>query len=283
MATRTAREILRIPTLTEKTAIRTITPQMATELLRLNTKNRQMNEKHMRVIASEMTAGTFVFNGDPIRFGGTTLVDGQHRLAACVLADKPFQAVVVLDLDHDTCFPSIDVGRRRSFSDLLHTEGETNSNALASVVAAHYSLIKYDFGNRNFNGSWALLGAWYKEHPGLLEATHWFSNHKTEFRAIGFGIGALGALWYEFGLKSPDDRDEFFSLLASGSNLSEGSPILLLRNRLIANSHSRTRLIVRDIVALIIKAWNVHRIGGSLHLLRWTRDGAKAEAFPTIE
>jgi hypothetical protein len=35
--------------------------------------------------------------------------------------------------------------------------------------------------------------------------------------------------------------------------------------------------------AIIIKAWNAHRVGRELITLKWQNAGPKKEAFPTIE
>lgn len=281
MATKTPREILRINS--ERVAVRKITPQMAAELIALNTGNRQIQDRNMRAMAADMAAGRFYLNGDAIRFNGTSLIDGQHRLAACMAAGVPFETVVVLDLDSEQCFPTIDIGRRRSFSDLLHIKGNPNSIMLSAITVAHYSLVNHDYNSRAVAaGSLSKYADWLNQTPGLRVACEWCVSHVKGFRAIGFGTAVVGALWYEFGLRSPEDRDEFFALLESGSNLDATSPILMLRNRLIGNASSRTKLAVRDVVALFIKAWNLYRIGGSVQNLRWRRDGAKPEAFPTI-
>lgn len=281
MASRTPREILRIPT--ERVAVRKITPQMAADLLSTNTGNRQIQERNMRALAADMADGKFILNGDAIRFSGTKLIDGQHRLAACVASGVPFETVVVVDLDGEECFPTIDVGKRRSFSDLLYINGNHNTSTLSAIVVAHYNLTNNNYSSRATSaGSLSRYSDWLAKTPGLRAACEWYVSHSRAFRTLGFGQSVLAALWYEFGLRSPEDRDEFFSLWESGSNLDQTSPILMLRNRLINNSMSRTRLAPRDIVAIIIKAWNLHRIGGSVHNLRWRRDGNQPEAFPTI-
>lgn len=68
-------------------------------------------------------------------------------------------------------------------------------------------------------------------------------------------------------------------MLASGANLDEGSPILVLRNTLFdinkrgAHSDRPTR---RRIVGITIKAWNKWREGATVKLLKFSPN----EQFP---
>lgn len=65
----------------------TITPEKAKTLLVMNTKNRKLSRKLVQKYASDMAAGRWPYNGDPIRVSvSNVLLDGQHRLEACIAA-----------------------------------------------------------------------------------------------------------------------------------------------------------------------------------------------------
>jgi hypothetical protein len=275
------RSYLSIPA-SETCAVRTIVPSMARELLTLNTTNRQMMDARCRFLAKQMTEGKFRFNGDAIRFGGGKLLDGQHRLQACLLAGVPFKTLVVVDLDESDCYDTIDGARRRSFADRLHVAGEANVGRLSSIVSAHLQLRSENFVARGERSARELMD-WLATYPGLRDAVSWYNGKETAFRQLGCGRAYIAALWYEFGTRDAALRDEFFEALETGVGLAENGPILALRNRLVANAASRTKLTTRDLVALWIKAWNYHRAGSSCGVLRWTREGRAAEPFPTIE
>jgi len=71
----------------------------------------------------------------------------------------------------------------------------------------------------------------------------------------------------------------------SGADLSEGSPILALRNYVdnLVFGESRQRgntLNSRTWIAIMSKAWNAWRDGRELKILNWKRGGAKPEPYP---
>ena len=102
--------------------LRTITPDIAKEMLLKNTNNRPVSEKHVRRLAKEITEDRWQLNGDTIRFNGTRLVDGQHRLLAVVKSGKAIETLVVDGLESDV-FKTIDIGKIRSNGDTLAADG----------------------------------------------------------------------------------------------------------------------------------------------------------------
>ena len=74
-----------------QTAIVTITPEMAVELLKHNHGNRKINRANVRRIADDMLTGAYKLNGETLKlYEDGSLADGQHRLNACILANVPF-------------------------------------------------------------------------------------------------------------------------------------------------------------------------------------------------
>lgn len=81
----------RIAVLTEDhemtTAKMFVTPEMAANWLQANTRNRPINESKVRRIASDIREGRWIVTHQGIAFDRLgTLLDGQHRLHAIVLA-----------------------------------------------------------------------------------------------------------------------------------------------------------------------------------------------------
>lgn len=78
-------------------------------------------------------------NGEAIRFDTEgRLVDGQHRLWACVLAETPFETLMITDVDANS-YSTIGIGRPKSFGDFLGPiNGEKNVTMLASVIRLIY-------------------------------------------------------------------------------------------------------------------------------------------------
>ena len=79
-----------------KPAVMTITPQIAQEWATLNTRNRPVRYAKVAQFARDMKAGRWHMTGDPIQFGiSGRLLNGQHRLWACIMSDTAFETVVV--------------------------------------------------------------------------------------------------------------------------------------------------------------------------------------------
>ena len=102
-----------------ETTVEIITPEMAKEYLKNNTKNRNISEVKVNTYAQEMRAGRWKLNGETISFDkNNALNNGQHRLRACIKANVPFPCVVVRGTDVDV-MDTIDCGKGRSASDVL--------------------------------------------------------------------------------------------------------------------------------------------------------------------
>ena len=67
----------------ETQQIERITPVMADEYLKLNTRNRRISKATVAFLVNEIRCGNWAFNGMPIIFADSgVLLDGQHRLLA---------------------------------------------------------------------------------------------------------------------------------------------------------------------------------------------------------
>lgn len=97
-----------------------ITPELAASILNgFNTANRPLSPSVVREYAGYLTSGRWATNGESIKFAQDgTLIDGQHRLAACVRAKTPLRTLVVRGLYRDV-FDTVDIGKTRSAGDIL--------------------------------------------------------------------------------------------------------------------------------------------------------------------
>lgn len=115
-----------------------ITPEIANAWIQktkmLNVTNRKVNEKWVERYAEDMKNGNWLLNGETITIasdGG--ILDGQHRLYACVKAGVPFVSSVVENIDRKT-FSTIDCGRSRSASQVLAMEGTKYHKTITSII-----------------------------------------------------------------------------------------------------------------------------------------------------
>jgi len=111
-----------------------ITPAIAKKMLKQNTNNRKVSKQRVRFYAEEMQEGRWKTNGDSVRFSGSRIIDGQHRLLAIVKSGKCIKIMVTTGLKSDV-FSTIDRGFIRSVGQILQMSGETQSNNLGAAIS----------------------------------------------------------------------------------------------------------------------------------------------------
>ena len=144
-----------------ESVVETITPAKAREYLKKNTNNyRKMSRSVIRSYADDIKNGRWELNGETIIFGKDgVLKDGQHRLAAIVLAGKPADILVVRGVETDA--HKIDIGKRRTDVDILNAEG---FECDATLIATANIIVNQFNGHR----TGTLVQEYAKEHYGEL-------------------------------------------------------------------------------------------------------------------
>jgi hypothetical protein len=255
--------------------VETITPARAVLLLENNMPgNRRVSLGKVREYAMDMREGKFRLNGEPIIISrDSILLDGQHRLQACVDAGAPFDSVVTYGVSREA-YKTIDTGRKRLPKDALVADGVTNAGASAAAVGIIITLQNnFKFGRTGvaIKITSEETSAFVADNPAL--ATSATLGVNKNFRPLA-SAGVVTALHFLFSEKSKGQANEFFDKLMSGENLCGGNPILTLRERLIKNkTMGRKSAPMYDIVTWIIKAWNAIRRNDDLVLLRNATDG----------
>jgi len=102
----------------------TLVPELMQWVLEnLNTNNRKQRRAKIKKFAQCLTNGAWQLTGDTIKFGRSgLLLDGQNRLAGCVLAGLRMETYVVFNIDDDA-FAVIDTGTTRTNQDTLKIFG----------------------------------------------------------------------------------------------------------------------------------------------------------------
>ena len=264
--------------------IRTIDPVMAKELLSGQTKNRRISKTTVQKYKEFMKLGQWVLNGEPLIFGGGKLIDGQHRLTACVDSGQPFRAVWI-ELDKEEVFKTLNQGKRRNGADVLSVFGHANSTNFFSSLCILARIDKFgELGYQGFGNQGRLPIANHEVEEYALKYPHLdVSIRKCDnwYRQFRLKKGPLAALHYllrrseahrvPMGEESDDLKsDAFMQSLCLGMNLGKGNPILPLRNSLLrqmsANEKISPHFIIRGGV-LAYNAWltgqktNVCRVG----------------------
>ncbi len=279
-----------------------INPGDAEKMLATMVKNRPVSESKVLEYALAMEAGDWILNGETIKldqFGH--LIDGQHRLRACILSDKGFRSYVARGIEDAKAFATIDVGKTRSHKDVFSIAGFPNPGDAASAVMLIYGFKSGIMTWKTMEGRGRAkrdtpVSKKMKAHPGrtslvskdeLLDYARPIQEgvvsalraaHSSTFKKAQKLIprATMAGLYYLFREKSFDDAERFFYDLGEGVGLQKTDPVYWLRERLQDNRNSISDLNRYTLIGLVIKAWNKRREGEEIKYLK-VGDG---EEFP---
>jgi hypothetical protein len=256
-----------------------ITPELASKYLEKNLglqkgddkKNRKFNEKNINFLYEQMKAGEWMITGDPIKFSDTgKLIDGQHTLMAIKKLGKPIEIFVAEGLKEEV-FTVLDTGKNRSAGDVLSMMGY---NYATNLAGAARSILFYNRGSytdhfkraRNSGATNTQVLKFVQKNPEIHEVMEYILNSVYKnFRYIN--TSALTTLYWVLSVNNQTKCDSFFEKYSTGIDLSEGSPIRLLREKLLKDSVNKTKLTTRDKMALFIMAWNSFITNKKIHSL----------------
>jgi hypothetical protein len=269
----------------------TVTPAMAKKWLEKMHINRKLSQSKAVDYAIAMDEGKWSENGESIKFmADGTMIDGQHRCQAAVLADKSFRCLVVYGITDDTAFATVDVGKTRSHADIFHIAGYPSANLASGAALLVYqyrnNLIQPSGGasRRHVKGSKKLLeklgnlpiksaDASKEELLSFAEpvkdriiAAVRFAENIKAGKLISRGM--VAGCYFIFSEKSETDAERFFLDLFEGVGLSGSDPVYWLRERLISNMASPHKLQRGAVLMLVFKAWNKRRGGEKTKTLK---------------
>jgi hypothetical protein len=262
----------------EKIEIVVITPEMAKALLEKNIGNRNVSIPHVKSLSRMMSDGSFLFNGDAIRIDTDGIIlDGQHRLMACVKSGVPFKTVLATGLPRQV-FATIDQQSKRTAANTLFVAGEKNCKDLSATLGwiERYFIGDMITARSRFNNQQVLV--LLEKYPEAREALAGLSRTKgLIYRSVA------AACNYLFRKKDADLAEQFFEQLLSGAGLDEDSPIYVLREALMKNAIERNKHSQQYIMAIMIKTWNAMRKNERIKFLRFGKVGGTHESFPIVQ
>lgn len=262
--------------------IATITPEIAAAWLDANVKNRKLQQRLVTRLAHDMRKGNFDFTGDTIKFDrNNKLIDGQHRLRACVLSNTPFEAIVVYGLDPQAQ-NVIDTGKARTKGDMLALQGITNWTNTAS---AYRFLFNYKYGVSPLSN--------VITHSDMLDC---LERHPKLYMYVptpgaivkGIPTGMIGFVNYAAAtvMKKKDRADAMMGVLKTGSPDFKGDPIHLFRERVIAgkiDNRSQDWGDRNSFVYTFYHCWNLFAKGEPLSALHRKADEVQIEWLKTSQ
>ncbi len=255
----------------------TIDPKTAATILAANDHNRGMREGLVLSISRDIAEGRWFLNGESIKLTADgKLIDGQHRLAAVVMADKPITTVVVRGLEMSVQ-DTIDTGAKRTFSDILALRGQHYYTQLASMV--RFAWLMDITGHPNsgrIQPTTTELEGYLAANPTIND---WLMTARQTTDSVmhlpGSVSGGWGFLMARFG--EEDAREFWRSMLENDAP--KGSAPAVLREQLIKDRLASHPSNVVHRAALVGKAWNHWMDGKDPIVIGW-RPGV--EDFPKI-
>lgn len=233
-----------------------ITPEKAELWLTNNYHNRPVRDALVREYARAMSEGRWIANGETIKIGSDgSVIDGQHRLWACVKSKSHFYSYIIHGLD-SSVFDTIDQGKARTAGDILAIDGVEGFNAIAAAVKwiVFHERREEQFKNVRLDND--EIRAFVRQHPEIRDSYKAMQRSKA---SVLLGPAMPLALHYVFSKIDKDWAELFISDLGLGDQLAIDDPVYKLRERIIKDKGMRSKMPRQDIFAMAIRAWNMRR------------------------
>ena len=230
-----------------------ITPRLAEMMLQSNTRNRALSATTAKKYAESMSRGEWMLSAQGISFScNGMLIDGQHRLAAIILAERAVKCTIWFGCAADE-FQVLDAGRARSPGDILSIEGMDNYHVRAAVAQ-----IMWRIRNRTQSGAPRLVVAQFaRELAG--DAMDKAILHANRSKRVLNPTAMVIAIYSILTQSNFAHRiDAFCEGVKTGASLDPKSPILALREFFRTSSalsrNSRDRVVLE--ASAVVIAWN---------------------------
>lgn len=268
-----------------KTTVAEITPERAAELLQGNTGNRPLRPSAITRYAKDMKEGRWILNGEAIMVAeGGSLLNGQNRLSAVVLAGVPIQTVLVEGLNGNA-MDSIDLGVGRTLADALHWKDVKHARSVATTLTWVY---RYDdmiargvrqFPPASYTRSDLLVH--FDQNPGIVQSVEYIEKLR---KRLPISVGLGGFVHYLMVRTASRTRADEFWTQVSEPGAGDENMAFLLREWLLDHQTLMTRKSPVWTAATSIKAARFWLQGIQVKRLTWKRTGQrKGEEFPRID
>ena len=253
-----------------------VTPEMAGGLLALNTKNRTIIKAHLMMLQDCLQRGDWVFNGEPIIVATSgRILDGQHRLLACVNTGVTIDTNIVYGVD-ESVFATIDQGKSRTVGNVLDIAGEENYNAVAAALKALWVFARtgqvYDGGRPGCEFTSTIAQHVLRMNEPIRDSV------KASLRCEHYkSKSLLAALHYVFTFSNHHVANELVEVMEQGGG-DKDRPFHVLREHVIYCRFNRVPLGNRSLAAKTIRAFNAEVTGEWVKRLQFKPDGQ----FPAV-
>lgn len=243
----------------------TVTPGLATELLKRNPDNRNVRKVKVEQFAADMRNGLWTFNGEPLIISTDGLInDGQHRLRAVVEANTAMPMLFVFGVAREARL-TVDQGAARSAGDFLGMEGVENANVAASVARLVIAIER------------ERLSRLYREHDvtntevrnrvnrdPLMAVAAQYAMSVYRYTKSFCAPAVIGTAFYILNSVHPTDAKEFMDHVSIGEGLKRDDPAYAVRDALLSLPRgSRGKRL-----EAIFRGWVKHRSNEPLRICK---------------
>lgn len=265
----------------------TMQPRMAGIVATVaNLHNRDLSIPKVKDYQRYMEQGEWQWNHQGIAFAPDgSLVDGQHRLLACCLADKAIEVQVTPNTPKSAVM-TIDVAKPRNAGDALQLNGIENAKEKAAIGKMAMDYMNREEHGVSLNLSVIEIERWVTEHDLLcgtaLEIGHGSVRNVSQPCLNAKEAATYGLLMLLGGWKRPY-VEAFVSRVQLGYGSSESEPTFRLSSQLAKARNAenkRNRMTPLEKMASFLKvaklwAEDVHNVSGQV---TWKKN---KEVLPT--
>lgn len=248
----------------------TIDKEMAHEFLKRNIRNRTVSEKTVQRYSEIMKRGEWAVNGEAIQISdGGVLLNGQHRLEAIYRSGIP-QTMLVCTGISDESMATFDRGKARTMGDVLSIEQIPQSKYIAAIIKSYLMLHEGMCLNMSSDGTMSnpntkslklfdedFINAYRRNEMLYQDALKDALAMQKRLRGL-FTVSELASYIVYLVLDVKHEYSKcvrFFNAVHDLKDMDIPSASLL-RDRLIHNKLSNTKITSQMKRGLIVKAWN---------------------------
>jgi hypothetical protein len=220
----------------------TVTPEIATAWLERNGPNRKIYQFRVEQYADAMVHGRWLLNGESIIFDRTgQLMNGQHRLWACIFAGVSFQTIVQRGIAPETRGKIDNVRARRTSAMLavLYPDLSEWAEILESAVNVLYP---YALGLKKVSRPPDNNGRVQIAVTDEMLLTAAKKGKSFNRKAALVPQGAAAALYYLGSFQFPTVTEQYLSKILDGLNLAKLDPAAMVRELLISRKSKLRKL-----------------------------------------
>lgn len=260
-----------------------ITPQVALAWLgEYNSGNRKIKDSHAARLARDIIAGNWMVNAQPICFHGNPfaggparLINGQHRLRACVLANMSIEVPIAINIPEAAFATYDEQPRKRKYRKEQDVSAGDERVMMSAAILQWREDQGYELTSRERPTVSEQL-ATLERHPAMREyASEVRRTHGDGAEARLDRIATASVmtyLLYRFTREDEAVAKRFFTGLRTGANMHASDPLLRIREAALQRRRGSERLDRYSSLEALLDGWALYR--------EWVAKGAKAAPVP---